>query len=160
MKRSPRNPLIDAVFRGSVAEADALITSGADPNVTDSDGRTPLMHAAIDGQLDLVRLLLKAGADSNRQDRMRWTALHFAAQGRKREIVEALIEGGSVVDARDAHGNTPLWRAIFASEGEGDLIRLLKRSGADPELKNGSGVSPRDLAGRIANYDLARFLES
>lgn len=151
-------PLIDAVFRGSEKEVAELLASGANLNVTDSDDRTPLMHAAIDGQTLLAKQLLEAGADPNRCDRMGWTALHFAAQERQLEIAEALLQAGAVVDARDVYGNTPLWRAVFASQGEADLIRLLRQSGADPDFRNESGVSPKDLAERIANYDLAPLL--
>jgi hypothetical protein len=31
-------------------------------------------------------------------------------------------------------------------------------AGADPDLANTAGVSPRQLAERIANYDVAQFI--
>ncbi|NNM45400.1 ankyrin repeat domain-containing protein [Knoellia sp. DB2414S] len=55
---------------------------------------------------------------------------------------------------------TPLWVAVFESKGRGDAIQLLLDSGADPNVLNGSGRSPRDLAGTIANYDVSRYFES
>ena len=47
---------------------------------------------------------------------------------------------------------------MFTSRGEGAAIRALLNAGADPDRVNGHGVSPRMLAARIANYDVAAFL--
>ncbi|MGY5052060.1 hypothetical protein ACWDE0_41840 [Streptomyces sp. 900105755] len=65
---------------------------------------------------------------------------------------------GAGVDVVDRHGNTPLWRAVFCSRGEDGTIRLLLEAGADPDRDNVHGLSPRTLAGRIANYDVAVHL--
>jgi ankyrin repeat protein len=72
------------------------------------------------------------------------------------ESAAALVEAGAEVDARDRDGNTPLWRATFASRGAGDVIALLRAHGADPHAENGHGVSPLALAERIGNYDVRR----
>lgn len=157
MKKRTRDAFFEAVLRGAVEDVSELVGAGANPNATDAGQRTPLMYAAIDGRPALAEFLLTAGADPNKQDRMGWTALHFAAQERHADIVAALLEAGAAVDTRDAYGNTPLWRAAFSSKGDGAVIGLLRAGGADPDLKNESGVSPRELAARIANYDVARF---
>jgi ankyrin repeat protein len=39
------------------------------------------------------------------------------------------------------------------------VIRLLLDAGADPDAANARGVTARMLAARIANYDVAQFLE-
>ena len=62
------------------------------------------------------------------------TPLHFAAQQHHVEVAQALLGAGAVVDATDKHGNTPLWKAVFASQGRGELIALLREAGADPNL--------------------------
>jgi hypothetical protein len=54
----------------------------------------------------------------------------------------------------DAYGNTPLWRAVSTSGGQGRVVGHLLAAGADPDLANRAGVSPRQLAERIANYDV------
>jgi ankyrin repeat protein len=84
-----------------------------------------------------------------------WTPLHFAAQAQAPSAIEVLVAAGAPVDAADGQGNTPLWRAVLCSQGEGATIGLLLEAGADPDRGNGHGVSPRALAGRIANYDVA-----
>ncbi|MFI7337691.1 ankyrin repeat domain-containing protein [Streptomyces sp. NPDC050085] len=128
--------------------------------MTDRDrlGRTAVHYAAADGDVDALRVLLAEGADPGAADAAGWTPLHFAAQAQAPSVVEVLLAEGAGVDVVDRHGNTPLSRAVFCSRGEGGTIRLLLESGADPDRDNAYGVSPRALAGRIANYDVAVHL--
>ncbi|MGK5642827.1 ankyrin repeat domain-containing protein [Streptomyces sp. URMC 126] len=121
-------------------------------------GRTAVHHAAADGDADGLRGLLAGGAAAGAADDAGWTPLHFAAQARSPSAVEVLLATGVAVDVADRHGNTPLSRAVFCSRGEGATIRLLLEAGADPDRVNGHGVSPRALAARIANYDVAAHL--
>lgn len=106
----------------------------------------------------MVRLLIQSNAEVSAPDKSGWTPLHFAAQNHSPEIVQLLLGAGASVDAEDADGNTPLFRAVFESNGRGEIITLLLRAGADKYKKNNHGVSPADLAERIANYDVKRWL--
>ena len=73
--------------------------------------------------------------------------------------MELLIAAGAPVDARDRHGKTPLSDAVFNYKGDGALIALLRRHGADPTLPNAHGVTPLRLARMIANFDVAQFFD-
>ncbi|MFF3150799.1 hypothetical protein ACFVRU_56215 [Streptomyces sp. NPDC057927] len=84
--------------------------------------------------------------------------MHFAAQAQKADISIELLAGHAVVDAVDVQGNTPLWRAVFNYRGDPAVLDVLREAGADPDRANAHGVSPRQLAGRIANYDVARHV--
>ncbi|POX63506.1 ankyrin repeat domain-containing protein [Streptomyces sp. Ru62] len=128
--------------------------------MTDQDrlGRTAVHYAAGGGDVDGLRALLAEGADPGTVDAEGWTPLHFAAQAQVPAAVEVLLAAGAAVDVVDRHGNTPLWRAVFCSRGEGGTIRRLLEAGADPDRDNVHGLSPRALAGRIANYDVAAHL--
>ena len=95
----------------------------------------------------------------NVADRRGYTPLHFAAGENHVEAAIALLDAGASVDARDAYGNTALWTATFNSRGRGELIRLLLARGADPDSANAAGATPRELASRIANYDVAKFFD-
>ncbi|WP_328580555.1 ankyrin repeat domain-containing protein [Streptomyces sp. NBC_00370] len=124
----------------------------------DRMGRTAVHYAALNGDVDGLRGLVRSGADPEAADRAGWTPLHFAAQAQNAQAVEALLAGGAAVDVPDRQGNTALWTAVFNFRGEGATLRVLLGAGADPERENAHGVSPRGLAGKIANYDIAVHL--
>ncbi|MEV2217362.1 ankyrin repeat domain-containing protein [Streptomyces sp. NPDC050997] len=128
--------------------------------MTDRDrlGRPAVHYAAADGDAEGRRGLLAGGADSEAVDTAGWTPLQFAAQAQSPSAIEVLLAAGATVDAADGRGSTPLWRAVFCSQDERATIRLLLEAGADPDRGNAHGVSPRALAGRIANYDVAAHL--
>ena len=119
---------------------------------------TPLHQAAIENDATEVRQLLEGGADAaERYDRGGYTALHFAAEHGAVEVAAVLLDSGAAVDALDDWGNTPLWRAVFNSRGEGSMISLLRERGADARHRNDHGKTPLELARTIANHDVARF---
>lgn len=128
--------------------------------MTDRDRlrRTAVHFAAGAGDVDGLRALLAEGATPGAADAEGWTPLHFAAQAQVPVAVEILLAAGAAVDVVDRHGNTPLWRAVFCFRGEGGTIQLLLEAGADPDRDNVHGLSPKALAGRIANYDVAVHL--
>lgn len=102
---------------------------------------------------------LRTGGDPGQPDANGWTPLHFAAQGQHADVANVLIRAGACVDAPDGHGKTPLAVALFnVRDGEGRVVRVLLNAGADPDRKNHSDISPRDLAQSVANHDLMRFL--
>lgn len=123
----------------------------------DRVGRTELHYAALEADLSKVKELLLASADPNASDDNGVTPLHFAAQSHSYAVMEALILAGASVDSVDANGNTPLSDAVFHSDGGGDLIKLLLRSGADRNKENNYGISPLELAKSIDNFDLVQF---
>jgi len=124
---------------------------------TDRCGRTALHYAALNNELLEVRRLLETDFAASAVDAAGRTPLHFAAQEYSVDAAKLLIEHGASVDAQDSYGNTPLANAVFYSQGRGELIKLLREAGADPQLENKHGISPIKLARTIANYDLRQF---
>ncbi len=123
----------------------------------DEHGRTSLHYAASQGSAKKCADLLAGGANPNASDDSGWTPLHFAAQAQSAEVASLLLNAGAAIDARDRFGNTPLWRATMNSRGDGVVIALLRRAGADPYAQNDSGISPVGLARTISNFQIAQF---
>lgn len=151
---------VGSIYRGSKEEVFSLMkSSDFDINMQDKDGNTLLLYAVLDGKSDIAKLLIENGADCNIGDKSNWTPLHHAAQNFNIELANILLESNANVNAKDEYGNTVLWRAAFASQGKGEMIKLLLAFGADPNIKNESGISPLDLANTIGNYDVKQFFE-
>lgn len=121
-------------------------------------GRSELHYRALEGDVEGIRTRVAAGDAVGAPDHAGFTPLHFAAQQSQLAAAEALLDAGAPIDAQDKFGNTPLFRAVFNSRGQGETVEALLRAGADPNLPNHSGVTPRGLAQSIANYDIAQFL--
>ena len=119
-------------------------------------GRIELHYSSASGDAEAVRSHLRGGADPNATDDNGWSPLHFAAQAGSEAVARLLLHAGAKVNAQDSNGNAPLSTAVFASRGEGELIQLLRASGADPFLENNYAVSAFSLARSIANYNVAQ----
>ena len=158
MKKNVMGPVERAVMLHSFSGLTEALAHGECVDEMDREGRTPLFYAVIDGDLALVSELIRHGANPDARDKNLWSPLHFAAQEYRPEVAELLIKHGATVDAQDSYGNTSLWRAVFDSDGRGDVIKVLLSAGADKRLKNNHDVSPLDLANTIANYDIKPFL--
>ena len=149
-----------ACWSGDVPLVARLLSTTNNVDVRDEDGRTPLINAALDQEGNgaaIIRELLGHNPDLNAQDHAGWSALHFAAQENALEVATSLLESGAFVDPADAHGNTPLMKAVFTSRGDGHMIQLLRGRNADPYVRNNDGQTPVELARLINNSDVAQF---
>jgi ankyrin repeat protein len=124
-------------------------------NASDEYGRTILFDAIEKGFKDIVLELCLAGANINHQDKKGKTPLHFASIHKQLDIAKILIQSGANVNLRDDNGNTPIFDAIFNSGGNPEIILFLKENGADYLTENKHGVSPRELANIIGNFDVS-----
>ena len=101
-----------------------LLEAGADVHAVNADGLTPLFSAVMnEAPLWCMEMLLKHGARVNgmwtRTRNGHETPMHVAARRAKRATMEysrdsltLLLEAGGEVDAVDAYGLTPLFRAV------------------------------------------------
>jgi ankyrin repeat protein len=124
-------------------------------NATDKYGRTVLYDAIVKGFEDIVIELCLSGINVNNQDKNGKTPLHFAAIHNQPKISKILIQNGADVNLRDENGNTPIFDAIFNSGGNPEIIVLLKENNADYVTANLHGVSPKELANTIGNFDVS-----
>lgn len=69
-----------------------------------------------------MELLIDQGARHDQLAIGGHTALHLASANRHCEVVKRLVEAGALVNARNAHGNTPLHSA--AATGTIDVLSV------------------------------------
>jgi ankyrin repeat protein len=139
----PNLSLSRAAFHGHWRLCEFDLEAGADPNLANpGNGETPL-HAALCKRQSLahervVHVLLARGADPNvaaqpkaetggfmRDARTRGeTPLHRAAAFGTSATIRQLLDAGARLDARDAHGDSPLSWASWALR-EPDVLRML-----------------------------------
>ncbi len=135
--------LVEAAARGDTDEIDRLLAEGVavdgvapapipvgamNPGLAQlfPGGRpqmvmTPLLAAIAHKQRAAVLRLLKGGADPGRVDPHWGTAVHAATGSGDVEMLRLLIEQGADVNARSAHGQTPL-QALSASRAAVDRL--------------------------------------
>ena len=82
--------------------------------------------------------------------------IHYnALEGRIVELAQSLAEGGEP-SVPDGAGFTPLH---FAAQSLNPKeVRLLIEAGADLDAENIAGISPRQAADTVANYDLKKYI--
>jgi ankyrin repeat protein len=147
---------------------------------------TPLHSAVFSGRVDCVqRLLLQKDADVDCLGDEGQTPLHMAA-GRPQQIkrscfsndakeddpsspkkssttmedplVELLFTEGARVNAKDWHGETPLFKSAFA--GNVASARVLLQYGANPQMENGQGETALDIAVQYGQEAMVSLLQS
>lgn len=115
-----------------------------------------LLHRAVEKQyVKLVDFLLQNGVDVDSTDEDERTALSYSYDP---DIATLLIQGGADVNHSDIDDNTPMHHLISALIREMtrmiDMDRLhsivrtlhvLSWNGADPDLPNEDGITPREL---------------
>jgi cell wall assembly regulator SMI1 len=102
-----------------------------------------------------VEAALAAGSRLDLVDDSGRTPLHFAVQCPNTPPAEAMLRAGAAVDARDASGRTPLALAVELPlvRNVVDMVRMLIAAGADPDLADATGVTPRDRAAQRFNIE-------
>jgi hypothetical protein len=89
-----------------------------------------------------------------------WTPLHYAAASGDVDIAQLLLARGARIDAVSppASGKyTPLMMA--AREGHEDCALFLLGKGADPQLKNGEGLTAAQIAQKADHTSIAAAID-
>jgi ankyrin repeat protein len=130
------------------------------PESVDRAGRSLLHYAALEGDVKAADELIAKGLAPGLADSAGFTPLPFAAQGQHALVARHLLAAGASVDPQIRFGGTPLAVALMnGRDGDGEVVRVLLAAGADPDVENFSGISPRSLAETITNFDLMRFFD-
>lgn len=146
-------PAVPAAIRKECAKL--LLAAGADIDAGNENGRTPLHFAVGWGDSEMTSFLINHGASINAQDHSGRTPLHGAS--RRLDTAKMLLDAGAEINFRDSLGETPLFDAVLI--GAKDAVKLLLEHGADPHIKNETGKTAFDYAGRECLQLLNEFQE-
>ena len=146
-------PLYQAVQLNHSVMAGVLLHRSPQPTV-DANWQTPIGEtltnmALAQENIALLRVLVEKGANVNSLDYMENTPLHLAAERGMHEAVTLLLNYGAYVDAINIMGTTPIMAA--AQRGHDDIAGQLAQAGANPELRDYSGIAANDFG----NYEFS-----
>ncbi len=118
------------------------LKAGANPNVTDDQGKTGLMLAAQHADFILITELLESGASKDSRDRKGKTVLEYALSSCQPYAVLPFLNAAhpQEVNHLSNSGVTPLIYAIDKFSVE--LVELLLEYGADPSMVDSLGYTP------------------
>lgn len=132
--------LHEALVAENLAEADALLAAGADPNWLDPGGKTAMHRAAFADNPDLLDIVLAHGGDPNARGLSGTVPLDDAVLTRSHSLekVETLLAAGADPNSTDPNGGTPLHTAARTNNGR--AILALLNAGAWPLAETGGAT--------------------
>ncbi len=152
---------LKAVKDKDVAKAKEIIEKPGNTiiNTRDSDtGETALHIATKRSDAPWVGFLLQEGANANSRDSAGNTPLMAATQVRWTEGVRIFLQVKAQVDLQNRLGETALQKAV--QNRDSFTAKMLIDAGANPDVSDSSGASPRALAnGDPRNAAIAKLFK-
>jgi ankyrin repeat protein len=148
-----------AVKKDESVLVEALLRSGALANDPLASGDTPLDAAASAGAAKVLGVLLNSGADPNRSGPNGTSPLEDACLRGFVVIAQMLLDHGALINqVNNISGTTALYAA--ASFGKDDVVKLLLKRGADPNVCGTSHRSPYTAALENGYGEIAAQIQS
>jgi len=150
--------MADCVVEGHHKAVALFLEAGFSTDTKDKNG-VPMLHlSARAGKYEVLHLLLRSGAQVNliAEDRNS-TALFDAAMGNHKKMVKILIDAGADVNAVSKDGQSALVVAVGADYDE--IVEMLFRAGADPDIKDHLGASARSYAKLFGKRSIIALFE-
>ena len=135
-----RTALLLASMEGHARIVALLLEKGANPNVTDAEGKSALRHA-LHEHPEVAKALLEGGADANERDGDGSRLLMNAVIGGNAATVRLLLDGGADPSIRNNEGLSPL--TIAEEVGASEVVDLLRAAGAQKSLEEQLDVAIR-----------------
>lgn len=138
------NDLLELCEHEAMTLASQLIETGTDIRVKDKMGRSVLWHACHRSWLEAIPWLLDRALDLNERDRDGISCFEAECLSHESCTIGTMLSRGFDVNARDRNGDTALHKCARDREENSrysSVVFHLIRNGADPDLKNASGIS-------------------
>ncbi len=133
--------IFDLAAANDACSVNAMITSGAQLDVTDADGWPLLVIAAKYGAVDVLKFLLGAGASVHQTNKEGASGLYFAAKYNQLDVAETLIQKKADLDVMTHKSRrTALFMAAKANHLE--IATMLIEAGAQVDLQDSWGQTP------------------
>ena len=149
-------PLFRTVVSGILAATEALLNSGADPNIQSSMGETPLYQAVEMQKISHVNLLLQKGANPNIAQIDGLTPLHLAVNRQNILIIKELLKYKADPNTKNLlYEQTPLHFAIKNNVDPMILLILVQYNG-NLTMKDKFGKRPLDY---VSSEEMKKVIE-
>jgi len=132
--------LLQASYKGDLAQVKALLAQGADLEVRGLPNIKLWLRDALSASVKhpaVCRYLIERGIDVRSLDSYQFTPLHSAASDGTVECIQALVAAGADANAISKSRITPLFAAVNGSRPAA-IVAALLAAGADP---NGPSMS-------------------
>jgi len=154
-----KDSLVQCVAEDRADDVALFFAAGFSPDTKDKKGIPLVCIAARNGHLNTLKLLLYSGAQVNLDAEDRGSnALFDSALIRNKEIVKVLIEAQADVNVQSKDGQTAL--IVVVGAGDEDIVELLVKAGADPDIKDALGVSARKYATIFGNKNMLAMFDA
>ena len=150
--RVPHPPLAYAAMSGDIEATGLLLASGVGASAE------ALSESVTFGNATVTKSLLDAGASAQISERSGVTLLHWAVITNRPAAIPLLVAAGAAIDAKDDFGFTPLMYAATIDVGDTRLVSALLQAGANRQLRNADGRTPRQQATASGHRALAEAL--
>lgn len=149
--------LIMGAYNGDVPKLKVLIAKGADVNTRDQKKRTPLIFAATNGHTSTAAFLISQGAEVNAKDSGGRTALLYASKRSFNETAALLLDQGADVNVQSKKKKITALMLAAVWDNE-ELVQMLLKHGADPQLTDIFGRTAKILAEKKGNAAMVELL--
>jgi hypothetical protein len=111
------------------------------------------------GDIEGVKDLLERGLDPNSIG-YGDIPLIIAIERKQKEIIKLLLSYKVNPNIADNYGNPALILACYKSINDADIVEILLKAGADPNIKNKKGEAPLSIAADNGNWDIVNLLRN
>ena len=150
MRQGHKTALMHACEYGATETVNLLLKLGAEVGAQDEIGKDALHYAIESGMDSTIDSIIRNNPKIKRIFSDNSTALILATKLSYVYAVKQLVKFiPSCIDMYDREGRTALWHVLSKpspTDEDNQIAKILLDSGADPDIQDISGISPKEAA--------------